>query len=465
FLMQSFNPDEQVTIAILERIKSQGLRPDPGTYSYGGLYIYSAGAFLYFSSVVGAVTLTSDISYYFLHPEEMRKIYVIFKLWGMLFTSLTVFLIFYAGSLIFSRRAGLFAAFFYSITPGVMIDGNLMKPYGFSLFWSMLAFIFMILFVKEGREKLFYLASVFLGFALGSIYIHVFMMPAFLAAVYFSTSNEKKLSLLIKGSLLVLGAFLITNPYFVPNIKMVYKELLAATGAAPFKISFYNAAIYFLATLPAELSAGIYVFCLLGLWKILRTRTPEMIVLCAAFVPAAVYISFSHCHYAHYSVTLVPFAVLAAGYFADFLWREHRRWGQIALGAVFALSMLNASYYLYLWLKEDTRISAGKWINDNIPSGSSIAAGGNFTGMEGYPAFRMWDYDLKPQIGGASKKDFRYYIWIENKKGGLAESSYFDDNFEQVRRYKNNIGFFEKIFFTKHIVKNYGKEIVIYKRK
>jgi len=340
-----------------------------------------------------------------------------------------------------------------------------MKPYGFSLFWVTLAFIFMILFIKEGRGKLFYLASIFMGLALGSIYIHVFTMPAFFAAVYFAPSNEKKLQILIKGCIIATVVFIFTNPYFLPNINMVYKELMHATGAAPVKISFYRPTAYFLETLPSELSAGICVFCLLGLWKVLKTRSSEMIVLCTAFVPATVYASFSFCYYAHYSVILVPFAVLTAGYFADFLLRKYKIWGRALVGIVSVLSMLNAGYYSYLWLREDTRISAGRWINENIPSGASVAAAGNFAGMDGYPAFSMWDYDLKQGINIFSEKDFQYYILIEDEKSGIAENADFIENYDPVWRGKNNIDFFEKIFFTKHIMKNYGKKIVIYRRK
>jgi len=463
FLMQSFNPDEQQMISALERIRKNIRRPDPKFFYYGGFYVYSAGAFLYLSSLAGIVTLTSDMSYYFHYPGEMRKIYLILKLWGLLFASLTVFIVFYAGARMFSSSAGLFAACFYVLSPIVITDSGLLKPYGFSLFWIMLAFIYLCSFVKSNETKKFHVAAVFWGLAAGSLYLSLFLAPAFVLALYFAPLEKGKLFLLIKTFLLVLGVFLLVNPYFPFNLDIVYKEFVHVTSCAPFKLSFGRFLIYFFETLPAGLSAGIYILFIAGLVRILRKPRKETLVFVAAFIPAVVYTAFTNYKLSHYSVVYVPFMVLPAGYFADFLWRK--TWGKIAVSVVFAVAVLNAAYYLRFGLIEDTRISAGRWINKNIPEGSSIGCAGGFTGMAGYPVFRLWDYRLKPNVKTSSERDFQYYIWIENEKNSIAKKGDFRQNFVPVQRCKNNIDFFEKAFFAKRIVKNYGRKIIIYKRK
>src|SRR3954451_397192 len=63
FRLYSCQPDEMITFRSLSRMKPARGDLDPQFYQYGGLWVYPIGVLLKAASVIGLVTLKSDLTY------------------------------------------------------------------------------------------------------------------------------------------------------------------------------------------------------------------------------------------------------------------------------------------------------------------------------------------------------------------------------------------------------------------
>ena len=383
FLLRSYGPDEQATLKAISNMEPSRLNFNPRFFFYGGLYLYLLAAFLQLLSLFGIITVRPDISYYFLHPEQMGMLFTAGKVFGAIFASLAVYFVYKTGSRLYNRRTGLIAALVFSITPAVTAWSHYLNPYAFTLFWMMLSLFLCAKLFGSDETRYYAFSGLSAGLAAGSLVLYgfvVFSIPAiqflknlkngFRAAVFSLFDRKIWFALLF-----FMAGFFLTNPYILTYFRHLSSEASTAATYFPFKLSLANIWYYLRHTvlaafgLPAWLMAGCG--CLYALLK----REKEDILLLLLLFTAVVYFSCSMAHFMHYGLFIVPLLILLGARFVDRLLAQK---GLFKIAGILSLAVIlicTFSYSLSIDIaasRKNTRTAAGEWINKNIPAGAVI---------------------------------------------------------------------------------------------
>ena len=384
FLIRSYGGDEQRPLVSLSGMKPGKLDLNPRMYFYGGFYLYGLGAFLKMLSVFKLVTVQSNSAYYFINPSEMGKIFIAARAYSAIFASLAVYLMYMIGALLFNRKTGLIAALFFCLTPGVVLWSHYLSPFAFTLFWLNLSLYFCAQIYKTGRFRYYILSGVFAGLASGALihYGYVLLgvpLAHFLRSVKEGNGILLSLKKIFSKKILIslclfLACFLAVNPYYVISLKTMIAEFRHAKQWWRSEYSPRNWAYHFVKVLPYQFGWLIWIAAAAGLVFAAARHTAEDIFFLALTVPLYIYISSSTTYYAHYGLPLVPFMLMPA---AAMLGREGGFPGKrIAFSAFIAAIALYTFAldvsYDRIFAGVNIRTQAGRWIDKEIPKGSSV---------------------------------------------------------------------------------------------
>ena len=140
------------------------------------------------------------------------------RIGGFLITLISTWLLYALGKLWFDKKAGLWAAFLFQLTPLFFVYGVLITPdVPLTLFWLMTLYLVSIA-VREDRKWPWYFAGVTLGLSLLSKYAGIFLVPSALLFLVVDRSHRRWL-LRKEPYLAVLIALVIFMPVIVWNLE------------------------------------------------------------------------------------------------------------------------------------------------------------------------------------------------------------------------------------------------------
>ena len=136
-------PDEMITMMALAGMRPRAGHFDPKLYQYGGLFIYPVGACIAAGGAVGAIHVTSDLTYYLDHPDDFGRFYVAARLYVALWGAVGVVLVYAIAARLAGRqgdppqetapsrcvRTGLLAAALFTLLPVVVCMSHEAKPH------------------------------------------------------------------------------------------------------------------------------------------------------------------------------------------------------------------------------------------------------------------------------------------------------------------------------------------------
>ena len=182
-----------------------------------------------------------------------------------------------------------------------------------------------------------------------------------------------------------LGGFLLGNPYALLDYPAFIKGFTGQYGWAgdPYSTTDLSMALVIGRALWVGAGPVVLVAAVLGL-AVALARISRPALLLAAF-PAA-YLAFfllkSELFYARFALPLIPFVAILAAYGAVALARRlpsgaiWRMGAAVAVAALLVPSLVLSVKHDSLLGIEDTRLQLGRWIEENVPPGSRIAAEG-----------------------------------------------------------------------------------------
>jgi hypothetical protein len=179
----------------------------------------------------------------------------------------------------------------------------------------------------------------------------------------------------------------------------------------------------------------VYVLVVGGIgYALLRPAAGDVMML-AVFVPYYVYIANEFPAAAHYTVPLVPFAVIMAARFAAVL-LKNIRWraaGVAVLGLIALTGLGNAVYYdLLVQTCHRNHLEAGAWINSHLPDGVTIGTTAYpYFGYRGYPPFALLRYRI-------NEVDSPEYYIVVNDDDPLLRSAEFAHDYRQLRSFSGD---------------------------
>lgn len=473
-LLQNRFPDEQKTLYALSRIKPGELKLDPTIYQYGGLYLYSCGLAIKICSLVGICKLSSDAAFYMTDQRQTALLYTAAKVTGAVAAAFFSVLLFVFGLSFFSFEIGLFSALFACFLPSISFEAHSFKPFAFFLPFWLASSYFAVKSIKDSKHFDFYyfISGIFSGLSAGSMLFGSFSSFSFLAAWFIRSRQHKKSSFLkfLYAPLGFLIAFFLVNPYYILSFKNAFHELTHVGSMHSFQISLSNMLHYSFFELHKILSWPVIIFATVGAFFAIVRRDLYVAIIASPLPFFYFYTANAHWDFPHYSMPLVAVMVFLAGYGAANLINRYKFfYALIFLGLLWNIG--NLFYYKKVFVENEKNLNdAGRWINSNIPKGSSIATSVYpYFGFKSYPPFSLLDYSIKVLDNNAD-----YYIVNDiNHAYRSMKISYRDEkavncelslsNYQLIASFKRKKNWLDR-FYSNWLYVLFEQEISIYKR-
>ena len=421
---QTVNPDEKKSFIILSRMRPWRLEFEPLYAQYGGAFIYPLGAFLAGAHVLHLARLTPDLAYYLTAPEAMARLYLLGRLFVLLFHLGALWMLYELGRVLNGRLAGTAAALFWALAPVAIVNSHMLKPHPVSAFWFVAAAYCMVRAVEEGRWTDYLLCGLGAGLAAGGNLAagYALGMPVLARLV----RREGNWLTPIASSAAGLGLVALTNPYlvFAPRdfaweLTVYTPQRLALTGS--------GLAAFAARSLPGGLGGLLTLLIAIGVVRGLF-RGPSrralsvvcaggLILVLARFASFAGDVGALRLHYSALALSVV----LAA----DFVFSLPRPFAWALSFAVLLGTGLRGGVYLKNLAHEagpdSTRSVAAAWIDAHIPAGASVGLA-DFPVPAYTPPFR-WDRLKLVVFQNPAKPDGRLPDWFV---GGAPAADAFD---------------------------------------
>ncbi|MEW6103683.1 MAG: glycosyltransferase family 39 protein [bacterium] len=472
YLLRSHHPDEQVTLSAIAGMKPGKLDFNPHFFQYGGFYIYSVAIALKLASMMGFITLKSDIGYYFLNPSEMGKFFIVGRFLGIISVVFSIILLYFIGKELFSKRIGLLASLFFAIVPCNVIYPHELKPHTFGIVWALASFYASIMVLKNKGKKWYFFGGVSAGLSAGtSLFYGSTFISIFLAHIINKKGDFRLLVLAILGGLL---GFFGTNPYWL----VCPKEVLGTIGHSrdwyPSYLTIYTFFSYYTVALKYGVRTPLLVLIGAGvIYSLFKHKKEDFLVL-GLVLPYLFYISFEVAgglSYGEirYALHIVPLLLLLAARFIDALVCVfYKKPIFIAIflivGYTFLYSFSSSLNFAKDATNENTRNKSAKWISSSLKKGESIGAA-YLPQPSCFPPFDFLNYELIIIDEHAFQKPMEelpnYFIL-----SGIVPSSYYKNilkRYNEIKRFDPILSFFgipfsDQFTFANHTVQIFKKK-------
>ena len=142
---------------------------NPHQFGIGGVYLYLVGACLFILSRIKVIKLTPKISFYFFHPEEIAKFYIVGRLITALYGMGIIILSYLiAKRLSLSKKESCLVCLLILISPLLILNAHYMYVDIPGLFWIMSSIFIVTQFTERFSLKKSFVAGIFTGLACGT---------------------------------------------------------------------------------------------------------------------------------------------------------------------------------------------------------------------------------------------------------------------------------------------------------
>lgn len=374
--------------------------------------------YLQVGRVLGVLQSAADIGHQML--VSPTPLYLLARMNSALMGSATVLLIYMAGRHLFDRATGLAAAMLLTVAFLHVRDSHYVVNDVPATLWLMVSFYFATRILKpslSGRVVLkgqgpapyrpaigaggwehapirlrdYLLGGLFLGLAVATKY-NVGLGAVFLVAAHLSRSRKPGEVLRLSTHIPIVGAgfisllaFFLANPFSLLDYPAFLQGFAGQYGWAwdPYNTTDSSIGLVIWRALATGTSPILVPLSALGI-GIMAIQHPRAAVVVGAFPLAylAFFLFGSSLFYARFAIPLTPFVTLAAAYGIAALAHSlpspvWRRWAAVAAVLLLSIQPLVLDLkHNYLLGREDTRLQLGRWIEENVPPGSKLAAEG-----------------------------------------------------------------------------------------
>jgi hypothetical protein len=227
FRLYSNQPDEMITFRSLARMKPGRLDLDPRLYQYGGCWIYPIGGLLKLGSMIGLITLKTDLAFYLDHPEQFAQFYLVARGYSAIWGLLGVPVVYALGrEWTGSFFVGAASAAVYAAMPVVIDLAHEAKPHLAGTVLTLTSIWAAMRYVRTGQSRWWLLAGITAGAAMGMVltgYVAFAVLPGMALLRPMSWAARFRVALL--AGLSGAGIFVLSNPY-LPYNYLLHREVL-----------------------------------------------------------------------------------------------------------------------------------------------------------------------------------------------------------------------------------------------
>ncbi len=380
------HPDERQLIMVADKIHFfDKLNPD--FFNYGSLPIYLLKGIAQFVDLFGLHTANYDGMLYL----------------GRLLSSgvdiLTVYFIWLIAKLIFrDKKIALFSALVYAISFFTIQNAHFFIVDTFLTFFLTILLYVWLLYLQKPNLKKVFLLGVILATAVTSKFTAVIFIPFVGLTIIIKRFRQSKV--LISELLLVSASFLLLSFISMPFAYLDWQKYLSdifqqlKLNSDPYTFPY---TLQYVGTIPYYyylknifwwgLGPLLSIFTLLGIFLSLKEREKYKLFFYSSLF--AIYyfllIGRSAVKFMRYMLPIYPFLALMAGYaLAKLTIRKF-----VLISVLLAIFIWTAMF-MSIYSQQHTRVTATKWIQQNIPAGATLAV-------------EHWD-DSLPLVGAENYK-------------------------------------------------------------
>ena len=307
--------------------------------------------------------------------------YLLTRLVSAVLGSLTVFLVFWAGRILFERKVAILAALFITLAKIHVFFSHYGNVYITLTFFVFLTFLFSCLILKNNRHYWYILAGTSAGLAVMSNFNgFISILPIFLAHwLCFGTKKgiKKGRLLLVAGFFFVLG-LIIGGPHILSNPLQFWSDIawkwhkgnIGRISHTPYSL-----------IIPWDWDIFPLLILTIGTgWFIIRHKKEDLLLIALPLVYLVNMLRIPQTA-SRYLLLLAPFFVLLL---ARIIFELNKHLRFFKKGLQYTITVFLSGLILLPWLwqdlvdgyffqQKDTRTLAQEWIEENIPEGAKIA--------------------------------------------------------------------------------------------
>jgi len=510
--------DEQNVFRAFYNFRPEKGEFNPKYFRYGGAWLYPVALTLYLSSECKAFQLNKDISNYLNNPQDIQKISIISKTFGIISCIFGILVIFFLVRRFFNLQTAVISFMLTIFCPILIVETIYLKPLLTSFMWYSIAFYFIYKFVFDYTRSIFnlILASVFVGLAAGSVIssgsiIFVLFFAIILKNNGSKNENNKRnycLGIIFRyfaiSFVISLVIFFVSNPYSIISFDQFTKEISFNLNKLS-TYSFFDLSAHLrnVKSLLEGLGYSLGITCLLATSWVILKHLDRRIQLVLAAIFSYYFFTFNVCFAEdtiHGLVPIVPLMAIIPGFaFDKFIHRyKHKILIYLFVIVIFLGSFINSFFY-YKLFQNKPRILSGEWINKNIPKGSSVGTYIDNSGLSyAYPYYNFFLYkfvnDDSFNLRNIKKAKPDYIIRAEtyhpkvftypeeeiasqlnkhidlNTKGtrfrwkiNIDEEKNLPLDYQEIARFDSKVGKLDLVF-SNNLASWWTNEIVIYKK-
>ncbi len=232
YRLYSNQPDEMITYRALQRMNPGALKLDPHLYQYGGLWIYGTGAFLKIASLLNFVTITSDKTFYYDHPEEFGKFYIVARFYTLICYVLLLVVVGLIAKRLFHLPGAIFSTVLLTgVSPVVFAMAHEAKPHLPGAMLMCLSCLMGMRYIDRGKRTDAILAGVACGLSIGMVLSAVVIIVVLPLMILLRKQDKKsRMQHLALSGTSALIVYFATNPYVMINLFVDRQALISNLG-------------------------------------------------------------------------------------------------------------------------------------------------------------------------------------------------------------------------------------------
>ena len=441
--IHSYHADEPKIVTGISNMNPSELDFNPHLFMYPTLYFYKVAAALKIASLFNMVDLVPSKQFYFLHPDQMGKIYLIGRVVTILFGLLTVYITYLLAKKMYNKWVGLIAGLVLALLPLHVVHSRYMSVDVPTTFWIVLSLLCAVKIEKSKGYKWYILSGFAAGLATATKYYAILAVISIFTAHYLNShdrfSNKKMFVTVFRDKRIVIACIMLIVGFFIgsPYVFLSPTEFYSGAvlhhldamvgGEENYNMEYSSYKYPFFFHIYASLFIGmgplLLLLTLVGIAYSLFKHNKSDLILLSFIFPYYLMIGITFLRPMRYAIPLLPFlAIISARLIYDvylLLDRIPRRkiikGGYIFLmGLIMVYTFLNSFAYGLMMSKKDNRDKAAQWIVENVEKGNTI-------GLTREPGF--FSVPLNPQsyrirVIGFNSEEFKkekpdYFVMSE----------------------------------------------------
>ena len=407
FYIRTYHQDEQQTFQTLANMNPSKFEFDPHHYLYGGAFIYPIGAYFKVCEILKLITLNPDLNHYFRNPDDMRSMYIAGRMFIVFSIFLQAILIYLFSAKYAPKPIALLLAVIFVLLPPVSANKNLIKPHVFAPLFNIAAIMFFFKYAelnKISKKIIFFIGCLF-GASGGALILNG--LAGIIPFVYLlieKNSLKNKIQNIILLGIGGIAGFIITNPYVLVSYENFYHnyEYISLYIKANSEGTWYYLTEFLFKNFTFIYPALIIIFvAMLSKYKKLNISDSEKKVILSLIIVFIFILAFFcwtgvEADHIRYFFPIIPLLFMFIGRVYGFMSEFQKRIIKVFFILALLFNFFISGQYVLDMLQdasnESHRLTAGKWINENISAGTLIGMVDNQP--QDVPAFSFCNYRL-----------------------------------------------------------------------